>query len=314
MICMAESVISEEASGLATADLALIEQFLDTLWMQHGLSRNTLSAYRSDLAAFAIWLNATKAAGLLQARREHLLDYLSARSHAGVKSRTAARLLSTLRRYYQQQILEGRLQEDPSDRIEAPRLGRPLPKSLTEAEIEALIAAPDCRDPLGLRDRAMLEVMYASGLRVSELVQLSLDQFNPRQGLVRIIGKGDKERLVPLGEEALEWLERYLNTARAELAQGRHSEALFITRRGGGMTRQAFWYLIKRYALQAGIHKTLSPHMLRHSFATHLLNHGADLRVVQMLLGHANLSTTQIYTHVARERLKDIHEQYHPRG
>ncbi len=302
-----------DAPSASEADTRLIESFADALWMERGLSVNTLSAYRSDLAAFAAWLLQQRTA-LLDAQRNQLLSYLALRVQQGTRPRTTARLLSSLRRFYRYLVREGRLTEDPSARIDAPKLGRALPKSLTEAEVESLLAVPRIDDPLGLRDRTMLEVLYASGLRVSELVGLTLDQVNLRQGVVRVVGKGSKERLVPLGEEAVVWLQRYLAEARHDLVQGRINDALFPTRRGAAMTRQAFWQLIKRYAQQAGIEKPLSPHTLRHAFATHLLNHGADLRVVQLLLGHSDLSTTQIYTHVARERLKDLHARHHPRG
>ncbi|MGD8999300.1 MAG: site-specific tyrosine recombinase XerD [Granulosicoccaceae bacterium] len=290
-----------------------IEAFIDMLWMERGLSDNTLRAYRSDLQAFASWLSGNGTA-LVAAQRQDLLAYLADRSQQGVRVRTSARMLSSLRRFYQYLVREGRLLEDPSARIEAPRLVRPVPKYLTEDEVDKLLAAPDTSVPLGLRDRAMLEMLYASGLRVSELVGLQMPQINLLQGVVRISGKGGKERLVPVGEEALLWLERFVHDSRPVLLRGRPCDALFPTRRGAGMTRQAFWHLIKRYAQQAGIEKHLSPHTLRHAFATHLLNHGADLRVVQMLLGHSNLSTTQIYTHVARERLKSLHAEHHPRG
>ena len=297
-----------------TIDAGEIDRFLDTLWMERGLSRNTLAAYRRDLAGFALWLQQHRRCTLLAAQREDLLSYLAERVAAEAKPRTTARLLSSLRRFYQQAVRDGELQVDPSDRIEAPRLGRSLPKSLTEADVEALINAPAIDTALGLRDRAMLELLYATGLRVSELVELRVLQVNLRQGVVRTLGKGSKERLVPMGEVASDWLERYLSTARPALLKGRECEQMFVTQRGEGMSRQAFWYLIKKHAQRAGIGKPLSPHTLRHSFATHLLNHGADLRVVQMLLGHSDLSTTQIYTHVARERLKGLHAQHHPRG
>ncbi|MDH3934829.1 MAG: site-specific tyrosine recombinase XerD, partial [Gammaproteobacteria bacterium] len=243
-----------------------------------------------------------------------LLAYRSERVTDGARPRTTARLVSSMRRYYRFLIREGSLQEDPSVRIETPRIGRPLPDTLSESEVEALLDAPETADPLGLRDRAMLELLYACGLRVSELVGLTSDQVNLTQGVVRLMGKGNKERLVPLGEEAVDWLQRYIDEGRAELASDSSARQLFITRRGAGMTRQAFWYRIRHYAVISGINKHLSPHTLRHAFATHLLNHGADLRVVQMLLGHSDLSTTQIYTHVARERLKELHAQHHPRG
>lgn len=290
-----------------------IERFLDALWMERGLSGNTLAAYRADLGGFARWLAAQEKT-LLMAQRTDLLGYLSERVADGAKPRTSARLLSSLRRFYRYQVREGRLHTDPSVRIDTPRTGRPLPDSLSEAEVEELLNAPDDSDPIGLRDRAMLELLYASGLRVSELVGMTTDRVNLQQGVVRLVGKGSKERLVPLGEQAVDWLQRYLENGRPELSAATAAGELFITRRGRGMTRQAFWYRLREYAIKSGINKPLSPHTLRHAFATHLLNHGADLRVVQMLLGHSDLSTTQIYTHVARERLKDLHSQHHPRG
>jgi len=299
--------------SLDVEEEALLERFLDVLWMEHGLSDHTLAAYRSDLKGTAIFLQ-RQGQTLTIAQRHDLLAYLTQRVKAGARPRTTARLLSSLRRFYQYLVREGRLEIDPSAQIDAPKLGRPLPKALTEAEVEILLQAPDVTQLLGLRDRAMLELLYASGLRVSELVNLQVSQINQRQGVLRVVGKGNKERLVPLGEEAAEWLERYLKEARSSLLQGKPNDELFVTQRGAAMTRQAFWYLIKRYARKAGIAAGLSPHGLRHSFATHLLNHGADLRVLQMLLGHSNLSTTQIYTHVARERLKGVHAAHHPRG
>ncbi len=285
--------------------------FLDRLWMERGVSENTLAAYRSDLQDFATRLH-KKGISLHQAQDADLRAYLG--SFKNVSARTLARRLSSLRRFYGDQVREGYMQHDPSTRIEAPRIGRPLPKSLTEAEVEALLAAPDVESDLGLRDRAMLEVLYATGLRVSELVGLTLTQVNQRQGLVRVTGKGGKERLVPLGIESLDWLQRYFKNSRPNLIGNKTPDAVFPNRRGDAMTRQAFWHLIKRYAVIAGINKPLSPHVLRHAFATHLLNHGADLRVVQMLLGHSDISTTQIYTHVARERLKSLHAAHHPRA
>ena len=302
------------AESRGETDGPVIEAFLDALWMERGLSDNTLTAYRNDLQGLARWL-APQGLTLLGLEREHLLAYLSDRLAQGARPRSTARLLSTLRRFYRYQLREGRVSVDPSAQVDSPKLGRPLPDTLSEAEVERLLNAPDLESPLGLRDRAMLELLYATGLRVSELVTLRLEQVNLRHGVVRVMGKGSKERLVPMGEEAVAWVERYLAGARAELLTG-HGEAaaLFVTRRGEGMTRHAFWALIRRYARMADIHKHLSPHTLRHAFATHLLNHGADLRVVQMLLGHSDLSTTQIYTHVARARLKDLHAQHHPRG
>jgi integrase/recombinase XerD len=290
-----------------------IEAFLDALWMEHGLSENTLAAYRHDLAGLAVWLRSRKRS-LPGARREDLLDYLAVRVAEGAKPRTTARLLSSMRRFYRYHVREGRLTDDPSARIDTPRIGRPLPDSLSEDEVELLLSAPNVTDVLGLRDRAMLELLYACGLRVSELVNVTTEQVNLTQGVVRLVGKGNKERLVPLGEEAVEWLQRYIADSRPELAGQASARRLFITRRGSGMTRQAFWHRLRHYAVKSGINKALSPHTLRHAFATHLLNNGADLRVVQMLLGHSDLSTTQIYTHVARERLKDLHARHHPRG
>ena len=292
----------------------LIEGFADALWLERGLSANTLLAYQSDLRAYADWLSQARGQGLVQTRRSDVLEYLALLSQQGIKARTTARRLSCLRQFFQHLLRQGLLTEDPSARVEAPRLGRPLPRILTEAEVERLLAAPDTNSPPGHRDRAMLEVLYATGLRVSELVELKAAQVSLNQGLVRVIGKGGKERLVPLGEEALDWLADFLRGPRLDLLGGRLSDFLFPTSRSDHMTRQAFWQLIKRHALTAGIHKEMSPHTLRHAFATHLLNHGADLRVVQMLLGHSDLSTTQIYTHVARERLKQLHAQHHPRG
>jgi len=292
----------------------LIEGFADTLWMERGLSANTLAAYQSDLRALGLWLGEERGRGLADASRMDLLDYLAVLSRSGRKPRSAARVVSCMRQFYQHLLTRGVIAEDPSVRLDAPKLGRPLPKTLTEAEVEALLAAPPVDEPRGERDRAMLEVLYATGLRVSELVTLSPESVSLVQGVVRVVGKGDKERLVPLGEEAVTWLERYLCSGRREILQGRVCGYLFPTARSCCMTRQAFWLLIKRYAVQAGITKSLSPHTLRHAFATHLLNHGADLRVVQMLLGHSDLSTTQIYTHVARERLKQVHARHHPRA
>lgn len=295
-------------------DDEIIERFADALWMERGLSRNTLAAYQSDLSGLAEWLSSQRKVTLQVARREDLLAYLAARAQAGTKARSTARILSSLRQFYRHALREGWVHLDPTAQIDAPKLGRPLPKSLTEPEVESLLAAPDTGDPEGMRDRAMLELLYATGLRVSELVGLQFNQLSLNQGLVRVMGKGGKERLVPLGEEALEWLARFIRSARHDLLGGQLSDDVFPTRRGAAMTRQAFWYRIKKHAQTAGIDKHLSPHTLRHAFATHLLNHGADLRVVQMLLGHSDLSTTQIYTHVARERLKSMHRQHHPRA
>lgn len=297
----------------AESDQRAIEAFLDALWMERDLSENTLKAYATDLRGLAAWL--TDRGGCLeQAERGDLLEFLAWRSRGGASARSVARLLSSLRAFYRHLVRDEPAREDPTARIDAPRIGRPLPHSLSETQVEALLLAPDVEDALGLRDRAMLEVLYATGLRVSELVGLRFDQVTLRQGLVRLVGKGGRERLVPLGEEALAWLQGYLEQARPQLVSPGAVPFVFVTRRGSAMTRQAFWYLIKRYAVHAGICSAISPHTLRHAFATHLLNHGADLRVVQMLLGHSDLSTTQIYTHVARERLKNLHAEHHPRG
>lgn len=297
------------------SNLGLLDEFSDALWLEDGLSRNTLESYRSDLQQFAEWFaKQKKDNSFLAATHADLLAFLAYKFSARVKASTTSRALSTLKRFYRFMLREGKIEIDPSLNIEAPKLPRGLPASLTEADVEALLGVPDVKTPLGLRDRAMLEVLYASGLRVSELVSLEGAQISLNMGIIRVIGKGGKERLTPLGEDALEWVSRYTQEARSGLLGGKLSNALFVTSRGSAMTRQAFWYLIKRYAHQAGIVTTLSPHTLRHAFATHLLNHGADLRVVQLLLGHADISTTQIYTHVARERLKQIHAMHHPRG
>lgn len=298
----------------AAPDFPVIaEQFLDALWMERGLSDHTLSAYRSDLNQLNQWL--TKQGTTLEsAKRSHLLDYLGWSTRKGLHARSSARRLSVMRRFYGWLLRENHIRVDPTTEIESPKLGRPLPKSITEEDVERLLCAPDLNQALGLRDRTMLEVLYASGLRVSELVGLQIEQVNLRQGVMRVIGKGGKQRLTPLGEIAMDWLEQYLAEGRPDIMRGHSGPDLFPTRRGKAMTRQAFWQLIKRYALQANISKPLSPHTLRHAFATHLLNHGADLRVVQMLLGHSDLSTTQIYTHIARERLKSLHAEHHPRA
>ncbi|MCB1748183.1 MAG: site-specific tyrosine recombinase XerD [Gammaproteobacteria bacterium] len=292
-------------------DRTVLEAFLDHLWLEHGLSANTIAAYRNDLDRLADFLH-RRGRRLCEADEGELRDFLGADARLGV--RTRARRLSSVRRLYRYLLRERHLGVDPSLRLESPPLGRSLPKSLGERDVERLLDAPAPDEPLGLRDRAMLEVLYATGLRVSELVALEITQVNLRQGVVRVTGKGNKERLVPLGEEALACLQRYLVEARTELCRGAETSVLFPTRRGGAMTRQAFWHLIRRYARRAGITASLSPHTLRHAFATHLLNHGADLRVVQMLLGHSSVSTTQIYTYVASERLKALHELHHPRG
>lgn len=290
-----------------------LARFIDALWLEEGLSSNTRKAYESDLKGFSVWLAAREQC-LEEAGRSEVEGYLAARYRQKASSRSMARVVSTFRKFYRYLLREGVILKDPLQAIDPPRIGRPLPKTLSEADVEALLDAPETDDPIGLRDRAMLELLYATGLRVSELVGLELSSLNLRQGVVRVSGKGGKDRLVPLGEEAEAWLMRYFEGGRPDLLGGRACEDVFVTRRRGKMTRQAFWHLIKRYALMAGITRPLSPHTLRHAFATHLLNHGADLRVVQMLLGHSDLSSTQIYTHVAQERLKDLHARCHPRG
>lgn len=295
-------------------DDGLLDEFCDALWLEDGLSPNTLQSYRRDLRLFGTWLAAARGKRLTQAEHGDLLAYLAHRFNHKAKPRSAARLLSSLKRLYQYLLREGRIGADPTLQIDMPKLPRSLPKTLTERDVESLLAAPAVENPIGLRDRAMLETLYASGLRVSELVGVTLAQVSQDMGVVRIVGKGAKERLVPLGEEALAWIRRYLAEARPQILDGQRADALFVTARGAPMTRQAFWNLIRRYALRAGLTGQISPHTLRHAFATHLLNHGADLRVVQMLLGHADISTTQIYTHVARERLKSLHAKHHPRG
>jgi len=298
------------------ADSDLIDQVLDGLWSEAGLSENTLAAYRRDLGGFSRWLVNKRKSGLADAARTDILDYLAWRTRTGASAGSLARLLSSLKRFYRYLIKTGQRQIDPTLQIAAPRLGRHLPKTLSEQQVSDLIKAPDTADPLGLRDRAMLEVLYASGLRVSELTGLQLSQINLELGVIRVTGKGNKERLVPLGDEARYWVERFIAEGRPGLVRGQGLTAdLFPTRRGKAMSRQAFWQNIKRYGQLAGIEpQHLSPHVLRHAFATHLLNHGADLRAVQMLLGHSDLSTTQIYTHVSRERLKQLHSRHHPRG
>jgi len=296
------------------ADLGEIDNFCDALWLEDGLAKATLDSYRSDLGRLAGWLAEQAHEPLLDVREATLTGFIA---HLARQTRATsqARYLSTLRRFYRWQVGRGRLLTDPTLKLANPTLPSRLPKVMSEQQVEALLAAPDLDTLLGQRDRAMLETLYATGLRVSELVNLKLHEVGLADGVLRALGKGSKERLVPLGQVAIDWIARYLTGARPDILGGRQSDALFVTARGGAMTRQAFWQLIKRYALLAGIDPArLSPHVLRHAFATHLLNHGADLRVVQLLLGHADISTTQIYTHVARERLKSLHSEHHPRG
>lgn len=296
------------------AETAVIDDFLERAWAEHGLARQTQDSYRRDLDGFARWL-AQRGSHLLGVDRALLFDYLAQRTEHGYSARSNARLLSTLRRFFAQMVRLGRVAIDPTSLLQSPKLGRGLPKALSESDVERLLAAPDVDSVLGLRDRAMLELMYGAGLRVSELVGLEALHLNLRQGVLRVPGKGGKERLVPIGDEAQHWLQRYLEVARAVLAGGKPRTPLFLSRRGGEMSRQLFWHGIKRLARQAGIDaERVTPHGLRHSFATHLLNHGADLRALQMLLGHSSLSTTQIYTHVAKEGLKKLHATHHPRG
>lgn len=291
----------------------ILDEFIDRIWLEEGLARNTLDSYRQDLSQFAIWLEKDTSKDLLEAEQFDIQRYLAFKFPIS-KPRSVSRLIASLRRLYRFSLRENRIAVDPTLQIESPKLPRSLPKSLSEDDVVALLNAPNLNDSIGLRDRAMLEILYASGLRVSELVELKVTEVSLSEGVVRVTGKGSKTRLVPMGEVAVDWISRYLNEARPAILEKRLSDSLFVTQRGSSMTRQAFWYLIKRYALLAGIHKPMSPHVLRHAFATHLLNHGADLRVVQMLLGHSDISTTQIYTHVARERLKQLHTAHHPRG
>ena len=296
------------------SDLAEIDNFCDALWLEDGLAKATLDSYRSDLGRLAGWLAEHGHEALLDIRETTLTAFIAHLARL-TRASSQARYLSTLRRFYRWQVGRGRIVSDPTLKRANPSLPSRLPKVMSEKQVESLLDAPDLDTPLGLRDRAMLETIYATGLRVSELVNLKLHEVGLADGVLRALGKGSKERLVPLGQLAIDWITRYLHEARPDILHGQQSDALFITARGGPMTRQAFWQLIKRYALVAGIDPArLSPHVLRHAFATHLLNHGADLRVVQLLLGHADISTTQIYTHVARERLKSLHAEHHPRG
>jgi integrase/recombinase XerD len=301
------------AAATQAASAATIDRFADALWIEEGLAANTLAAYRLDLTLLAGWLARERGRALVDASETDLREYAVAR-HAGSAATSANRRLTVFRRFFRWAMREQLRDSDPTLKLDAARQALRVPKSLSEAQVEALLAAPDVETPLGLRDRAMLELLYASGLRVSELVALQTVRVSFSEGTLHVSGKGSKERLVPFGEEARGWIERYVREARAAILGGRASDALFVTARGGPMTRQMFWKLIKAHALAAGIAVPLSPHTLRHAFATHLLNHGADLRTVQMLLGHADISTTTIYTHVARERLKQLHARHHPRG
>ena len=297
---------------VASQDHQLIDTFLDTIWLESGLSENTLSSYRSDLYQFVTYLH-QQGCELFTVRRSNIIDFLQHRGEQGSR-RTVSRSLSSIKRFYRYALVQGLSQEDPSADVAAPSIGKSLPKSLSEDSVESLIRAADTKTDFGVRDRAMLETLYATGLRVSELIKLQINEMDLVVGVCRVIGKGGKERLVPLGDQAVDWLEQYLATARLNILGGRSTDAVFVTRRGMAMSRQGFWQNIKRYALIAGVDPSLSPHTLRHAFATHLLNHGADLRSVQMLLGHSSLSTTQIYTHVAKARLHALHKEHHPRG
>ena len=297
---------------LTALDAAELDTFIDHKWLEDGLSKNTLESYRLDLTSFALWLT-RQSKQLLNVDQADIQQYLAIKFPQS-KPRSFSRLIASLRRFYRFLLRENKISKDPTLQIESPKLPRSLPKSLNEDEVVALLNAPNVEEPAGKRDRAMLELLYACGLRVSELVGIKVTEVSVTDGVVRVTGKGSKTRLVPMGEDAADWIARYLSEARSVILQKRLCDALFVTNRGEAMTRQAFWYLIKRYSLLAGITKHMSPHVLRHAFATHLLNHGADLRVVQMLLGHSDISTTQIYTHVARERLKRLHSVHHPRG
>jgi integrase/recombinase XerD len=298
----------------AAIDTPEIDDFIDALWLEDGLSKNTLAAYRRDLALFAQWLRAQRGSALDAARETDLQAYMGAKLSDKGKATSANRRLTVFKRYFRWALRERLIDADPTLKLQSAKQALRVPKTLTEAQVESLLAAPDVDTPLGLRDRAMLELMYASGLRVSELVSLKVFELSLNDGVLRVLGKGSKERLVPFGGEARRWIERYLHESRPAILDGQQTADLFVTARGAGMTRVMFWIIVKKHALAAGIHVPLSPHTLRHAFATHLLNHGADLRAVQLLLGHADISTTTIYTHVARERLKQLHAQHHPRG
>tara|TARA_B100000029_G_scaffold469845_1_gene508103 strand:+ start:17570 stop:18547 length:978 start_codon:yes stop_codon:yes gene_type:complete len=304
---------STNFEDLAADSGRAVERFLDAIWAERGLSRNTLKAYRTDLSGLSKYL-IVRNMSLVEATRAEILEYIAMRVDEGTKSRSTARQLSSFRRFFSYLLLQGLITDDPTSQINLPKIGRSLPQTLTESEVELLLTAPDTTRSLGYRDRTMLEVLYATGVRVSELISLKMTQVNLNQGVLRVVGKGDRERLTPLGDEAQDWIEKFIVGPRAEILRDRQTTCLFPTQRGAQMSRQAFWYLIKRYAQKAGINKPLSPHTLRHAFATHLLNNGADLRVVQLLLGHSDISTTQIYTHISRERMKDLHARHHPRG
>jgi len=296
-------------------NVVIVNEFVNALWLERAFSKNTLAAYQSDLKHFIVWLSGqAEPKTLVTVSDIDVIGYLAYRTLQGTHARTNARVLSCLRTFYHYLLREKYCQQDPTVNIASPMIGRSIPKDLSEAEVESLLQAPNTEEPMGLRDKALLELLYACGLRVTELVSLTLEQVNLQQGIVRVMGKNDRERVVPFGEEAAVWLQRYLAVRSALLKTDRLCDAVFLSNRAVAMTRQTFWYRIKHYARQVGIHKPLSPHTLRHAFATHLVNHGADLRVVQMMLGHASISTTQIYTHVANSRLKALHLKHHPRG
>lgn len=308
-----KATLTETQSQQFNAQQGHIDLFLDQLWLEDGLAKNTLSSYRNDLQGFALWCVQSASLDLLKVQSMHIQQYLAYR-FPNAKARSMNRLIATLRRFYRYYLRTQTISQDPTLQIEAPKIPKQLPKSMSEAQVDDLLNAPDINTDLGMRDRAMLELLYASGLRVSELVGVKVFEVSTTDGVVRVTGKGSKTRLVPMGQEAADWIDRYSKFHRGKILGKRLSDALFVTNRGEAMTRHAFWHIIKRYALLAGIAQNISPHVLRHAFATHLLNHGADLRVVQMLLGHSDISTTQIYTHVARERLKQLHNVHHPRG
>jgi integrase/recombinase XerD len=296
-----------------TVENKIIDEFIDYLWLEDGLSKNTLNGYRFDLELFSKWLTKSLKKNILDVSQADIQQYLSFKFPSS-KARSISRLIATLRRLFRYLLRENKVKTDPTLEILSPKIPKSLPKSLSEEDVELLLNAPNIKTISGLRDKAMLELLYACGLRVSELVNILLTEVSMTDGIIRVTGKGSKTRLVPMGEEAVNWIKKYMSESRNNILNKKTSKYLFITNRGGAMTRQAFWYLIKRYSMIAQIKKPMSPHILRHAFATHLLNHGADLRVVQMLLGHSDISTTQIYTHVARERLKKLHESHHPRG
>ena len=305
--------MNQKKIQLNSKNITTIDDFIDHLWLEDGLSKNTLSSYRFDLILFSNWLCESMNLDLIHVSQSEIQQYLAYKFPTS-QARSISRLLATLRRLYRFLLREKRVDQDPTLKLQTPKIPKTLPKILSEEEVESLLNSPNTKSSLGLRDKAMLELIYACGLRVTELVGILLTEVIITDGIIRVTGKGSKTRLVPMGEESVDWVQQYIANARHNILKNKTSKFLFVTSRGGAMTRQAFWYLIKKYALITSIKKPLSPHVLRHAFATHLINHGADLRVVQMLLGHSDISTTQIYTHVARERLKKLHQEHHPRG